>query len=207
MKTQSRFGVTIAGTSGGGGDTHVPVTVTDSNTIDFTASGTDLQTITGGVKISSITDNLISSDINGIYVIPSDIEATVGDFLSGDQTRVTAFATFASAASWTTVLSPTILVDGTYIVIFNLTFQAAVTGAYEFRLVDTGTSIVYASGSYYFVAGTLNTMSISAVVVKGATSSFELQVYNNSGGGLEIHEDLINEVQDYASRFIKLRIS
>jgi hypothetical protein len=67
MKTQSRFGVTIAATGGGGGDTHVPVTVTDSNTIDFTASGTNLQTITGEVKISATAGNAITENIDGIY--------------------------------------------------------------------------------------------------------------------------------------------
>ena len=67
MKTQSRFGVTIPGISPG----HVEVTVNDSNTIDFTASGTDNQTITADVKISATGGNIITANADGIYAIAS----------------------------------------------------------------------------------------------------------------------------------------
>lgn len=61
--TLARYGCTA-----GGGATHVPATVTDSSTINFTASGTDNQTFTGSV----IPSGLISTDANNDLTIGGD---------------------------------------------------------------------------------------------------------------------------------------
>ena len=52
---------------------HVPVTAVDSNTVDFTQSGIDNQTITADVKISNTTGNDITSDANGLFL---DVQAS-----------------------------------------------------------------------------------------------------------------------------------
>ena len=67
MKVQSRLGVTVAGISPG----HVAVTVNDGDTVNFTASGTDNQTITAEVKISATAGNIISANVDGIYASAS----------------------------------------------------------------------------------------------------------------------------------------
>ena len=67
MKIQSRLGVTVAGISPG----HVAVTVNDGDTVNFTASGTDNQTITAEVKISATAGNIISANVDGIYASAS----------------------------------------------------------------------------------------------------------------------------------------
>ena len=52
---------------------HVAVTTVDSNTVDFTQSGTDNQTITADVKISNTAGNDITSDANGLFL---DVQAS-----------------------------------------------------------------------------------------------------------------------------------
>lgn len=66
MKVQSRFGVTIPDNTN-----HEPVTVNDGDTVNFTASGTDNQTITAEVKISATGGNIISANADGIYASAS----------------------------------------------------------------------------------------------------------------------------------------
>jgi hypothetical protein len=75
------------GPQGPAGPTHVPVTVTDSTSIDFTASGTDNQTITGVVKRDTVTgsgNNILQIGANGVYVPPPS--ASIGTDISIDFT-------------------------------------------------------------------------------------------------------------------------
>lgn len=52
---------------------HAAVTTVDSNTVNFTQSGIDNQTITADVKISNTTGNDITSDANGLFL---DVQAS-----------------------------------------------------------------------------------------------------------------------------------
>jgi len=70
MKIQSRLGVTIPEAASSGTD-HIAVTVNDGDTVNFTASGTDNQTITAEVKISATAGNIISANVDGIYASAS----------------------------------------------------------------------------------------------------------------------------------------
>lgn len=49
--------------------TETTLVATDSSTIDFTTSGTRGHNLTGSVKISTIANNLITSDSTGIYAL------------------------------------------------------------------------------------------------------------------------------------------
>lgn len=73
-----------------------PVTVVDTTSIDFTASGTDNHTVTGVVKISATADNQLSILADGLYVPSSPtlplaaactLPVEVIGMLGGDQTR------------------------------------------------------------------------------------------------------------------------
>lgn len=60
-----------------------PLTVIDTSSINFTASGTDDHTLTGSVKISATSGNQISISSDGLYVpqvsVPSQTPLTVVD--------------------------------------------------------------------------------------------------------------------------------
>jgi len=61
-KTQSRLGVTVVGISD-----HVAVIVNDGDTVNFTASGTDNQTITAEIVIDPAVDNITVATVDGVY--------------------------------------------------------------------------------------------------------------------------------------------
>jgi len=93
MKTQSRFGVTIAD--------QPLVTVNDSNTIDFTASGTSNQTITADVIIDPAVDNITVATVGGVYtklideVTYAELAALISgsDLIQGRQYLITDYRT------------------------------------------------------------------------------------------------------------------
>jgi hypothetical protein len=58
-----------------------PVTVNDSSSIDFTASGVDNHTVTGVVKVSATAGNQVSINPDGLFV-PADLIQTVTDTCS-----------------------------------------------------------------------------------------------------------------------------
>lgn len=62
---------------------YTPLTVIDTSSINFTASGTDDHTLTGSVKISATSGNQISISSDGLYVpqvsVPSQTPLTVVD--------------------------------------------------------------------------------------------------------------------------------
>lgn len=93
MKTHSRFGVTIADI--------VAVTVNDGNTIDFTASGTNNQTITAEVVIDPAVDNITVATVDGVYtklideVTYAELAALISgsDLIQGRQYLITDYRT------------------------------------------------------------------------------------------------------------------
>lgn len=97
MKVQSRLGVTVAGISPG----HVAVTVNDGDTVNFTASGTDNQTITAEVVIDPAVDNITVATVDGVYtklideVTYTELAALISgsDLIQGRQYLITDFAT------------------------------------------------------------------------------------------------------------------
>jgi hypothetical protein len=97
MKTQSRFGVTIPS----GVTSHVAATVTDSATIDFTASGVDNQTITADVILDPAADNITTETVSGIYtklideVTYAELAALItgSDLIQGRQYLITDYQT------------------------------------------------------------------------------------------------------------------
>ena len=97
MKIQSRLGVTVAGISPG----HVAVTVNDGDTVNFTASGTDNQTITAEVIIDPAVDNITVATTNGIYtklideVTYAELAALISgsDLIQGRQYLITDYQT------------------------------------------------------------------------------------------------------------------
>lgn len=67
--------------------TQTPLTVTDSSSVDFTASGTDNHTLTATVKVSATAGNSITTNADGIYVAtPTQTPLTVNDSTSIDFT-------------------------------------------------------------------------------------------------------------------------
>jgi hypothetical protein len=64
---------------------HVPVTVVDSTTVDLTASGTDNQTITAAVNISSTAGNDLIVNADGLFV---DVTANETPFVANDSDTV-----------------------------------------------------------------------------------------------------------------------
>jgi len=95
-KTQSRFGVTVVGISD-----HVAVTVNDGDTINFTASGTDNQTITAEVIIDPAVDNITVATVDGVYtklideVTYAELAALISgsDLIQGRQYLITDYQT------------------------------------------------------------------------------------------------------------------
>lgn len=64
--TQSGSAVTV--TIPGGSGTETPLTANDSQTIDFTTSGTANHTLTGVVRISTTANNALTQDAGGLFV-------------------------------------------------------------------------------------------------------------------------------------------
>lgn len=60
------------------GLSNVPLTVVDSSSLDFTASGTLNHTLTGVVKISASANNLVSILSDGLFVIPQTVSFDYG---------------------------------------------------------------------------------------------------------------------------------
>ena len=97
MKSQSRLGVTVAGISPG----HVAVTVNDGDTVNFTASGTDNQTITAEVIIDPAVDNITVATVDGVYtklideVTYAELAALISgsDLIQGRQYLITDYQT------------------------------------------------------------------------------------------------------------------
>lgn len=93
MKTHSRLGVTIPDI--------VAVTVNDGNTIDFTASGTNNQTITAEVVIDPAVDNITVATVDGVYtklideVTYAELAALISgsDLIQGRQYLITDYRT------------------------------------------------------------------------------------------------------------------
>lgn len=139
----------------------------------------------------------------GVTISSTD---AIGTFLEASQARTVTETTYTAAASWQTVYSPTIAVDGDYFVTFSFTFSAAGDADVEFRIIDTNDSTVYATAAKAFISGRLDTVTIPAVITKGAASTFALQLYSATHN-VTSYQDLVNDVQDYASRFIKIRVN
>lgn len=97
MKIQSRLGVTIEGAS----SSHVAVTVNDGDTVNFTASGTDNQTITAEVVIDPAVDNITVATVDGVYtklideVTYAELAALISgsDLIQGRQYLITDYQT------------------------------------------------------------------------------------------------------------------
>ena len=100
MKIQSRLGVTIPEAASSGTD-HIAVTVNDGDTVNFTASGTDNQTITAEVIIDPAVDNITVATTNGIYtklideVTYAELAALISgsDLIQGRQYLITDYQT------------------------------------------------------------------------------------------------------------------
>ena len=139
----------------------------------------------------------------GVTISSTD---AVGTFLGASQERTVTETTYTATASWQTVYSPTIAADGDYFVTFSFTFSAAGAADVEFRIIDTNDSTIYATAAKAFLSGRLDTVTIPAVITKGASSSFALQLYSDTHN-ITSYQDLVNDIQDYASRFIKIRVN
>ena len=96
MKVQSRLGVTIPDNTN-----HEPVTVNDGDTVNFTASGTDNQTITAEVVIDPAVDNITVATVDGVYtklideVTYAELAALISgsDLIQGRQYLITDYQT------------------------------------------------------------------------------------------------------------------
>ncbi len=140
MKVQSRLGVTVAGISPG----HVAVTVNDGDTVNFTASGTDNQTITAEVVIDPAVDNITVATVDGVYtklideVTYAELAALISgsDLIQGRQYLITDFATkhymlnggnTILSATNTATTEPIIVTAST----INTLFPIAISTVYE----------------------------------------------------------------------------
>jgi len=161
MKIQSRLGVTIPEAASSGTD-HIAVTVNDGDTVNFTASGTDLQTITAEVIIDPTVDNITVATTNGIYtklideVTYAELAALISgsDLIQGRQYLITDYQTVhtipGTADTNTGSLDPLI-----------------VTATYNNQLSPIAQSTTYPQDIVYYSHSNADTN-----VVNGATKGF-----------------------------------
>ena len=77
--------------------------------------------------------------------------------------------------------------------------------------ITTGKVVIYKPNFSVNQVDTLVDLPILGVedtfyVIKGASSSFALQLYSDTHN-ITSYQDLVNDIQDYASRFIKIRVN
>lgn len=218
--TNGTYQITVAGGNASlttpvlGGGSNTPLTANDSNSLDFTTSGTDNHTLTGNVKISAQANNSVSIVNDGLFVSPAptpiNYTASQGVSLVGNNFQLNPTTIPANSIPASAILGLPSLSETTLTAIDSTSIDFSVSGIANHTITgavkispDSGNLLTNAAnGSGLYVSGatsggTVSTLTGDVTGTSAATTVAKIRGTNVSNTAPTIGQSLIFNGTDY----------